>query len=286
MALTKTQEAYLGRAAAAVGPSRLEPYLQKEGRDLLRALARYHWNVELCKAFYPVLQALEVTLRNGIDAVAVSAFPVRPSSLDYNIIRSWLTRTNSVVVHPGGRDDVRRAMTKLASTSQAQAKKNHNDLVAALSFGFWVGMLESTYDAPGTNGVFLWPVHWSTVFPSARDIATGDIRLTFTQLRHFRNRVFHHEPIWQKRAMDVAPTARFDQAVQALRWMQPTQAQLVVRMHATLADLTDDDAIERRVESLLAAMDSASKAAAKAAADKQARKDAREAAKLRGGGRT
>ena len=86
--------------------------------------------------------------------------------------------------------------------------------------------------------------------------------------------------------MDVAPTARFDQAVQALRWMQPTQAQLVVRMHATLANLTGDDGIERRVESLLAAMDSTSRAAAKAAADKQARKDAREAAKLRGGGRS
>lgn len=77
----------------------------------------------------------------------------------------------------------------------------------------------------------------------------------------------------------MAPTARFEQAVRALRWMQPTQAQLVVRMHSTLADVTGEDAIEQRVESLVGAMDSASQVAAKAAAEKQAMKDAREAAK-------
>jgi len=51
MTLTETQVAYLGRAIAAIGESRMAPYFRKANNDRLAALALYHWNVELCKAF-------------------------------------------------------------------------------------------------------------------------------------------------------------------------------------------------------------------------------------------
>lgn len=60
------------------------------------------------------------------------------------------------------------------------------DIVAALNFGFWVSLLGSRYHRT------LWvPALWK-VFPGA---ARRDVHRDFDEVRLFRNRVMHHEPI-------------------------------------------------------------------------------------------
>jgi hypothetical protein len=45
---------------------RLAPYRRPLDQDDLDAAARYLWNVALCEALYPVLQAQEIALRNTL----------------------------------------------------------------------------------------------------------------------------------------------------------------------------------------------------------------------------
>ena len=46
--------------------SRLSVY-KKDGVDDITCLARYLFNIELCKSLYPALHIFEITLRNSID---------------------------------------------------------------------------------------------------------------------------------------------------------------------------------------------------------------------------
>ena len=45
---------------------RLSVY-RNDGVDDITCLARYLFNIELCKSLYPVLHIFEITLRNSID---------------------------------------------------------------------------------------------------------------------------------------------------------------------------------------------------------------------------
>lgn len=288
MSLTTTQVAYLGQLKALIGDTRLGPYLAAEKGDLSRSLARYYWNIDLCKAAYPALQVLEVDLRNGLDAVIRPIFPVANHPDAYRGIRSWLTRTDyphvnptgEVVVHPNGRATVDRALAKVLGKNPAQnARRTHDDLVAATSFGLWVGMLETAYDEPGTNGIHLWPRHRTKVFPGAKDEdLMTTIRATFNGIRHFRNRVFHHEPIWAKTDKATKPSDWYSEILRALRWLNSSHAQLITRMYEPLSKLDSDEALEDARKRLIDGVDDILEAAARKKAEKEAARAARKAA--------
>src|ERR1700721_1161807 len=63
-----------------------------------------------------------------------------------------------------------------------------DDVVAGLSFGFWVSLLSRTYDR------YLWVPALHKAFPhysgSRRELFDN-----FDAMRRLRNRVMHHEPI-------------------------------------------------------------------------------------------
>ena len=51
----------------AVSSKRLAAYqLQGGDNSDIEVLTRYVWNIKLCESFYPILQLLEVALRNSI----------------------------------------------------------------------------------------------------------------------------------------------------------------------------------------------------------------------------
>jgi len=51
-----------------ISQERLQRYLNAAGHDEQRALALYGWNIQLSEAFFPVLSAAEVCLRNTVSA--------------------------------------------------------------------------------------------------------------------------------------------------------------------------------------------------------------------------
>ncbi len=246
----------MGALQAQLTPVRLAPYLQAERGDLRRALARYYWNAELCRTYYPILQALEVALRNSLDRALAPAFPVR----NFEHVDSWLDRRPRVVVHVGGDDAVARAKSKLTGWDPVQncyrhAPPKHGDLVAGMSFGFWVGLLEAAYDNPGTRGVYFWPDQAKRVFPGASGETMTTIRVAFNELRHFRNRVFHHEPVWPKKPQSPTPKAQYDAILKALRWLGGQQAQVASRIHKGTAVFDEVDQIAQMEFRLLAVIE-------------------------------
>lgn len=81
--------------------------------------------------------------------------------------------------------------------------------MAELSLGFWVGLIGPHYDAT------LWRKSLYRVFTSNdRYLRRKDVHGRFNAIRRFRNRVAHHEPIWDQ---DIL--SRHREIVEAIGWM-------------------------------------------------------------------
>lgn len=66
-------------------------------------------------------------------------------------------------------------------------------IVAGLSFGFWVHLLTKNYDS-----VF-WPKYYSLAFPNKpKKMTRTELYDELEFLRHFRNRMAHHKPIFDR----------------------------------------------------------------------------------------
>lgn len=197
-----------------------------------QALAAYHWNKALSGALLPVLQCLEVTLRNAIDQ-AIQNNPPPGSNGLYDANRNWIfslpeykgrsslrnnlrykrvpnPRPNQQVDANGylldnygnrviqkrvwEEDQVRNAKRRI---SNAGKTVNANRVISGLDFGFWTNLLSDKYEDSNSNSL-LWPNLLPIVFPNAPLGATRqDVEDQFTKIRELRNRLSHHEAIWK-----------------------------------------------------------------------------------------
>lgn len=158
--------------------------------------SHYLWNMALCESLYPALQCLEVTLRNSIHDSATMAFG-NPQ---------WY---ESVLVERE-RVHIVRARTRLESQGKAPGT---DDIVAALSLGFWVNLFYRSYEQK------LWPRLLSEVFPhlSPGLRTRQNISRRLSPIRDLRNRVFHHEPIWYWQNLEE----RHFEILEAIGWINP-----------------------------------------------------------------
>jgi len=88
-----------------------------------------------------------------------------------------------------------------------------DDIVAELNFGFWTKLL---LDKHYTN---IWRKIFKDVFPNLEfkgniDQAKVHTGLQFDDLRKFRNRIFHYEPIFNK-----APKQYHDKILESTKWI-------------------------------------------------------------------
>lgn len=151
---------------------RFAPYLAKAGEDMTAAIQLYWWNVGISAAFYTPLHCLEMALRNALHKQLAAEFG----------------RTDWWVVAPlnnSGLRIVADTRSKLATRAHVCAA---DDMVAELSFGFWVSFVSNTYHRS------LWAPCLHKAFPFYR----GRRRSLHSDLHTmllFRNRIMHHEPI-------------------------------------------------------------------------------------------
>lgn len=165
-----------------------------------RAVARYLWNAALCESLYPVLHGVEVALRNCLDTAFTGHFGP-----------GWIA--SGELLGPKEMDRVQVAARKLRDRGKVAATKS--DLVAEVSFSFWVALFSTFYERPNR----LWPALSNRVLvgaPSAlrtRRVFHGRLE----ELRRLRNRAFHHEPVWHWRDLD----GQHDRALELLGWFSP-----------------------------------------------------------------
>ena len=143
----------------------------------------YAWNAQVSAALLAPLHICEVSIRNAIsDAIAAAHGPQWPWSAGF--VRSL---PNPVVGY-NARSDLLSSRINKTTTGQ---------VIADLKFVFWQTMFTSRFDAR------LWTHHLRKVMPYADDTkTTAQIRSMvyseLEQIRKLRNRIAHHEPIFQR----------------------------------------------------------------------------------------
>lgn len=225
--LREKQGAFVGRIFKALSEERLHQFTQYPGEPRWEALARYAWNVAICEAFYPLLHHLEIALRNSIDHAGQKAYPYT----HYDRIDSWLDAVPSPIDRKHGQPAVLEAKKRLIgwdAKAHDFAKPGnyatHGKLVAELSFGFWTGMLSKFYMYQSAKEPRLWPHMLAVAFPHGPNLKhPSQAAREFNEIRKFRNRVFHHEPIWSRPNLGGDRQRILD----IISWMSPELARVV-----------------------------------------------------------
>lgn len=172
-----------------------------DSSDVVSVVARHGRNIVVSESLYPLLHLLELVIRNRIHDVFRLHF-----GSDEWFRQSWV-------------DDLEyRHITKAEDDLKRQRKPlAPDDIVAAVTFGFWVGLFNRRYEP--RNGNEPWPrllkavVPWAPRYARTRDTLHSRIE----KARHVRNRVFHHEPIAHWPDLDTTYTG----LVELLGWFSP-----------------------------------------------------------------
>jgi len=150
-------------------------------------------------ALYPAIQALEIALGNSLNATIAEAFD-----------NPWWLDANPPILKPQEQESVKKAKEELA---RQRKPLEVGRVVAELSLGFWTSLLDARYEQ------LLWPrLLQPTFLHMPRHARTRkNLSSRFNQIRHLRNRVFHHEPIW-RRDLDRQHT----EILEAVGWISPS----------------------------------------------------------------
>lgn len=188
-------QAYLDRIRRTISADRFAAYHRSGDRDDFDVLARYLWNAMLCEALYPAMQAFEVALRNSLYSAIESVYPA--SAGDCNDVTSWLD-FRVPIIHP---NEVHRISDAKSELSRRGKPLTVGGLVAELNLNFWRKLLHKPYGdraitAPGN----FWPRLIPAVFPAVDRKFNNIARISdaVDQIHAMRNRMFHHEPIFDR----------------------------------------------------------------------------------------
>ena len=202
-------------------------YLEASHGDAVQAVRLYAWNVAASAALFGPLHLLEVALRNAMHVCLTTGFGEDwYDSLDDTLAAGCRARIS----------EARRRLQAQHSTFTSGA------LVASLPFGFWVSLL-----GPGgrkANGhranyeMTLWRPCLRFAFAHCESPSRRYIHAELNGLRQLRNRVAHHEPVFQRDL--VADRARI---LAAVGWMSPELADWV-RRHSRLEEMLATDRAE------------------------------------------
>lgn len=179
----------------------------------------YLWNKQMAGVILPILQCLEITIRNAIHQEASALFKT-PDWYDPLVKKvgdelfADLCKTDPAKAAPFYRKGVSTGQRKGKKTwtshhesmiKEAKSKLNHANkpatsdaVIAELMFGFWCGLFNSNY-ADITSTDKLWPNLEEKVFPNLKPIDRRyqSVFHKLDAIKLLRNRVAHHEPVWK-----------------------------------------------------------------------------------------
>lgn len=180
---------------------RLGTYLNATGGDRVKAIRLHVWNTAVSAALYELLQILEVTLRNAMNHRLGEIYG-----------EAWYYNRD-VGLNSVALDQISRARRDLEREGYDE---NPHQIVATLSFGFWVSLLSS-----GGSGVnyemTLWRPALRGTFPQCNRLSRRGAHRPLNILRRLRNRIAHHEPIFS-RALDED----HERILEVAGWISPT----------------------------------------------------------------
>lgn len=219
----------------ALSPERLARY-RPNGTSTdpnLDILVNYMWNIALADSLHCSLSAVEIALRNTIHGTLTVHFGTP----------NWYDQTGIMDAYQ--QDEIERVKAKIRLNTNPITPGR---VVAGLTFGFWVTTLSRNYEAR------LWRANKSETIKQAfpyvprRKRQRGSIHEQYNRIRALRNRVSHHEPLF-----DDPNLNQLHHLVQdGIEWINPELRSLTAHFDSFPAVLSDGRvAVESRINDYL-----------------------------------
>ena len=152
---------------------RIETYYKLFKGDKTKAIEYYQLNTKISEAFYPMLANLEIVLRNSVH----QSFSIRFKTENWFEILDFQELV----------DQVNIAKSKITKNRQ---QLSCDKIVAELTFGFWTSLFNKQYAK-----LFWRPLMFALKELDNKHKDRDKIAYKLNQVRKFRNRIFHYEPI-------------------------------------------------------------------------------------------
>jgi len=203
---------------------RLATYQISTGGERAEAMRLYAWNTAVSAAFYGPLQALEVTLRNAMN---------RALSSEYG--QKWYDNDDTGL--DGG------CLARIKETRKRLQDEYPDEaphMIAALTFGFWVqllgpgGIIDKQARTKANYEMTLWRPALRRAFPHAKEISRKQVQVPLNSLRKLRNRIAHHEPIFNRKLRNLEQD--YEKILEVVSWMSP-QTRKWIEAYSRVLDL-------------------------------------------------
>ena len=156
--------------------ARIKKYKSATNGDKAKTIQLYHHNLKLSQRIFGVIGMFEVMLRNAI---------YMHYSHKFND-NCWLE--NQACLGKLLEHDI-QLINSIKQTATSNGVCNPNKMVASLSFGFWTYLFTKRNYRIGGKTLL-------QIFPNKKKgLSQADIYKELTEIREFRNRIAHHEPV-------------------------------------------------------------------------------------------
>ena len=153
--------------------SRLSVY-KKDGVDDVTCLARYLFNIEICKSLYPALHIFEITLRNSIDRTLSN----------YAKTQNWY---DVLPIDTESKNKIEEAKRKIKKHGKSIT---HDRIISELTLGFWTSFLTKRYSQYTFQSVIIKKCLKNVPLENKN---IKSLQKIFEKMRLLRNRVSHYE---------------------------------------------------------------------------------------------
>lgn len=186
--------------------SRLSAY-KKDGADNETALARYLYNIELCKSLYAPLNVLEISLRNTIDK----------SLCTFAGNSDWY---DTLPFDGGSKNKILEAKNKISKRGK---DLTHDRIIAEFTLGFWTSLITTRYSQASFQS-YLIKNNLKKCPTSSKNIK--NLQRIFEKMRILRNSVSHYERIvhWNDLPQQHC------QLLECIKWIDDTAFRMVSKI--------------------------------------------------------
>lgn len=176
----------LSKIIENISVDRLSSYKFNDNDNSDLILRRYIYNIQIAESFYPLLAALEISLRNRLYMAIINL-------KGENWLLNEITSSNMLLVNERKilldvYNKIKRKYTNISETS----------IIAELTFGFWINLCKKAYKNTlwDKQGFFdkIFP-DFDKHFNSPTWDKTKVVFPILKEILRLRNRIFHHEII-------------------------------------------------------------------------------------------
>ena len=209
----------------------------------------YCWNLAIVGAFYPLLQLIEVSLRNAINHVVCTKyqaaekywFELIPCTQETNPQGQLVNAEQVRKFKDNGKSAKRSARRVLEDKGIAAPIPTIDQVISQMEFSSWEYILDKHF-YNGSDKNFLWPHELTKVFKKLPRVVEKKnpqfhqrdaIRRRIEEVRAFRNRISHNEPAWHvgsartKEAVIAELNEKLSNMMELLYWISPKFQQYV-----------------------------------------------------------